>query len=486
MNNKICLVIEGAYPYVAGGVASWIHQIITKLNEFDFYLIVLLASEEDSKKVKYKLPENVKGIYHIFLQKKPEKPLFLPDKLIGADLFKKFIENATYANFVELIQFLNKAKNRRDISVAFFYAKESFELIEFLYKTLNTDVPFLNFYRAILSLTMNFSNILTANPEIGGVIHTISTGFAGLLASILKISNPKVKLLLTEHGIYTNERDIEISFGIWKPDKDSANYLPKAGLELLKELWRNTFLFLSETCYLTCDKIITLHEQNRQIEIDQGAPNEKIMIIRNGIDLEQYKFRHRKAVSNPPVVGFLGRIVKIKDIKTLIRAAKIVVQKMEYVKFKIAGPFDEDPDYFEECKSLVKILLLDNSIEFLGPVNAVEFLNEIDLLVLTSISEGQPLVIAEAASCGIPAIATDVGGCYEMLYGCDNDKLGQSGIIAEKGNAEDIAKGILTLIHNDSLYSKCSEVGRARVEKFYNEETLIESYRKIYSEALKN
>ena len=480
MKNIISLVIEGTYPYVSGGVATWIHQIISKLPEFDFYLIVLLAKREDAKTMKYTLPDNVKGIYHIFLQEYPERPIFFPRKLKGRKLIEKWLNNFSYESFVDIVKFYYYIKNKNRIIVESLYSKESFLIQEKIYKMLKTEASFINFFWNLRSLIINVLNVFAANPEICKVVHTISTGFAGLLASILKIANTEVSMLLTEHGIYTRERDIEISVGVW-PDTDPDNYRPDEGLGAFKEMWRESFFYFSKICYYTADKIITLNEKNRAIEIEQGAAPEKTMVIRNGINLSKYRFRHRKRMSAPPVIGFLGRIVKIKDVKTLIRAAKIVIQKRPGTIFKIAGPYDEDPEYFEECRQLVKMLLMEDNVKFLGRVDAVSFFEEIDLLLLTSISEGQPLVIAEAASCGVPSVATDVGGCREMLYGGGDDKLGKSGLIAEQANTNDIANAILRFIYDNEFYSKCSIIGRERVEKFYNEEHLIKKYREIYS-----
>jgi glycosyltransferase involved in cell wall biosynthesis len=483
ISQTISLVIEGTYPYVSGGVATWIHQIISKLPEFNFYLIVLLAKKEDAETMKYNLPENIKGIYHVFLQEYPKRPIFFPKKLKGKELLENWLNDFSYESFKEIAKFYYFLNNKQRIVLEGLYSKDSFDLEKYIYRIIKTEASFINFFWNLRSLIINVLNVFAANPQLCRVVHTISTGFAGLLASILKIANPEITMLLTEHGIYTRERDIEISVGVW-PDTDPNKYRPQEGLGSFKEMWRESFFYFSKICYLTADQIITLHEKNRRIEIEQGAPPEKTVVIRNGINLSKYRFRHRTKMSDPPVIGFLGRIVKIKDVKTLIRAAKIVIQKRPGTIFKIAGPYDEDSEYYEECRQLVKMLLMEKNVKFLGKVDAVKFFEEIDLLILTSISEGQPLVIAEAASCGVPTVATDVGGCKEMLYGGGDDKLGKSGLIAEQANTIDIAHAILKFISDEEFYSKCSLIGRERVEKFYNEEHLLNSYKKIYSRYL--
>ncbi len=485
-NQSIGLVIEGAYPYVAGGVSSWIHQLITKLPEFNFYLFILLAKKSDQKDKKYTLPQNVKALYHIYLQEFPTKPLFLPVKIGGRKFIDNWMSDFSLEKLIELMKYYSCQSNLKNLVIEGLYSKDAFEILEKVYIKKGINISFLNYFWIMRSLLINLLNLFIFTiPDPPKVIHAVSTGFGGLLASKIKISAPSSSLILTEHGIYTRERDLEISVGKWA-DTDLNRYLPEEGIGPFKEIWQESFSYISKVCYALSDVIITLNEKNRNIQIEQGAAIEKTSIIRNGINLQKYSYIKREQMSQPPIIGFLGRIVKIKDVKTLIRAANIVRQKVKNVVFKIAGPYDEDEEYFRECNELVSMLMIGDYVKFLGSVDAVKFFNEIDLLVLSSISEGQPLVIAEAASCGVPTVATDVGGCREMLYGNGtDDNLGMSGIIVEQANVDKLADAILRFIAEPHFYAICSEVGRRRAEQFYDEKILIQSYRDIYNRLLK-
>src|SRR5690349_6627437 len=63
----ICVFVEGTYPYVTGGVSSWLHQLISHLPEFDFAIFHLGSKPEAGRTFKYKLPANVVGFHEIFL-----------------------------------------------------------------------------------------------------------------------------------------------------------------------------------------------------------------------------------------------------------------------------------------------------------------------------------------------------------------------------------------------------------------------------------
>ncbi len=127
-------------------------------------------------------------------------------------------------------------------------------------------------------------------------------------------------------------------------------------------------------------------------------------------------------------VGSILRVVPIKDVLTLIRAFKLVHSAEPDARLMLIGPTDEDEDYYDQCMNLVSILGLDDVVTFTGRINIHDKLHEIDVLTLTSISEGMPLVILEGLASGIPFVATNVGSCRELLEGTTDD-YGPAGLI---------------------------------------------------------
>ena len=65
--KTICLILEGAYPYVAGGVSSWIQQMITRMKDFRFKILTIMASDEAEMELKYTFPDNIIEFRTIFL-----------------------------------------------------------------------------------------------------------------------------------------------------------------------------------------------------------------------------------------------------------------------------------------------------------------------------------------------------------------------------------------------------------------------------------
>ncbi|MDO4593155.1 MAG: GT4 family glycosyltransferase PelF, partial [Comamonadaceae bacterium] len=95
----------------------------------------------------------------------------------------------------------------------------------------------------------------------------------------------------------------------------------------------------------------------------------------------------------PPVICLLGRVVPIKDIKTLIRSMLRVVHQCPQAQAWIVGPTDEDEEYAQECRNLVASLGLQSQIKFLGFQRTADILPQVGLMVLSSISEALPLAV---------------------------------------------------------------------------------------------
>ncbi len=146
------------------------------------------------------------------------------------------------------------------------------------------------------------------------------------------------------------------------------------------------------------------------------------------------------------------------------------------------GPTDEDPEYFAECQRLTGLLGLEDRIVFTGPANVVDYYRRMHLLVLTSISEAQPLVILEGHCAGVPVVATNVGACEELLYGRtpEDRALGASGIVTAVASPQETADAISRIATNPRLRAAMVQAGIDRVEHFYREEDLNRTYLEIY------
>jgi glycosyltransferase involved in cell wall biosynthesis len=290
--------------------------------------------------------------------------------------------------------------------------------------------------------------------------------------------------IVTEHGIYTNERRIEITLADWIYENERGTLSLDFTLPTLTDMWKNSFLTYSSACYEACTSIYTIYSGNQRLQLADGADPRKMAVIPNGVDVERYADLERRADNPRPTVALVGRVVTIKDIKTFIRACGLLQTQILDLQAWIMGPTDEQEDYYQECLDLVRQEGLEAVISFTGKVNLIDYFPHIDVVVLTSISEGQPLVLLEAGAAGIPCVATDVGACWEMIMGqTDEDPpLGAGGVVTALSSPAATADGIRRLLQDRDFYANCSAALRERTRQYYTKRAMIEAYRGVYRE----
>lgn len=146
----------------------------------------------------------------------------------------------------------------------------------------------------------------------------------------------------------------------------------------------------------------------------------------------------------------------------------------------IMGNMEEDPEYVVTCKRTTQLLNLESAVEFTGTVQVTEYMPKMDIIVQSSISEGQPLSVLEAFAAHRPVIATDVGCCRELIYGDSTDSLGIAGAVVPPMDFNSMAREILRLARDFELRFQMAEVGYERTKRNYTYEQFIDSYRNIY------
>ena len=298
--------------------------------------------------------------------------------------------------------------------------------------------------------------------------HCVATGYAGVLGSMAKYFHGS-RLLISEHGIYTREREEELIKADWV-----------AGI--YKNIWIEQFKKMSALAYLRADKVTSLYEHARELQMDLGCPKEKTIITPNGINVERLSDLPGKKEEDMEYVnvGAVLRVTPIKDVKTMIQAFAFAKKKVANLKLWIMGPCDEDEEYAGECFELVETLQAED-IVFTGRIDVREYLGRMDFTILTSISEGQPLTILESYAAKKPVIATDVGNCRELIYG-EDDGYGQAGILTHIMNLDEISMAMVELALDQEKRKRFGENGYRRLMSRYKIQDMKKQYKEIYME----
>lgn len=488
----ITLLLEGTYPFVSGGVSSWVHQLICGLPQLEFALVFLGGSPDAYEGLRYELPRNVVHLEEHFLSEVPgfQRLVGIPgDRSFYADSAELHDQLATKAPALgrmlggivaSLLE--DPARHERD----FLFSEAAWNEICLRYEGASANRSFLEYFWTVRSMhapLFKMARIAAALPS-SRAFHVVSTGFAGFLGMLTQ-KKRGVPLILTEHGIYAKERRIELLQAPWIRDDDDDSEL--GGIGFFRQMWIRFFEALATMSYAAADPILALYEGNRQRQIQDGAAAAKTRVVPNGIDLARFAaMRERRASSVPKVLGLIGRVVPIKDIKTFIRALRVVVNEMPEAEGWIVGPDDEDKSYAEECRHLVRSLGLDRSVKFLGFRKVDDVFPRIGLNVLTSISEAQPLVVLEGFAAGVPCVSTNVGCVRELLDGATEDDraFGAAGTIVDIASPEATARAAMALLRDPGRWHAAQAAGIRRTEAIYTQAQMLARYRQIYTTAI--
>ena len=294
-------------------------------------------------------------------------------------------------------------------------------------------------------------------------------------------------LILSEHGIYTKERKIDLFKSEWIKDNRNVFQRDPTELSYFRQMWIRFFEWLGRLCYEAADPIIALYEANRLRQVADGAAPERTFNVPNGISLKRFApLRAQRPETPPPVLCLIGRVVPIKDVKTFIRAMRRVVNQMPDAEGWIAGPEDEDRGYAEDCHNLVASLGLEGKVKFLGFQKVEDLMPKIGLTILSSISEALPLVILEGYAAGVPTVSTDVGSCRQLIEGLDAEDraLGASGAVVNIADPQALADAALSLLADPTAWQAASTAAIARVERYYTDDRMFGAYRRVYDAAL--
>lgn len=234
----------------------------------------------------------------------------------------------------------------------------------------------------------------------------------------------------------------------------------------------------------SADRIITVSNATKRYVLNLGADQRRLSVLHNGVDVDRFKPNEvlrrekRRKLGIPPdatVVLTVRRLVYKNGIDTLIESARTLLQQNPNMVFIAVGT-GPDKDAVQVRIQQLGITDRFKLAGFVPDADLPSFYNASDLFVLPSKSgEGLPLVALEAMACGLPVIATDVGGIREIVPEA-------YGEFVPADSPDAMAEAILELSRCDlpSLKQKL----RVMVEEKFSWEKNVERLAQIYEQLI--
>jgi glycosyltransferase involved in cell wall biosynthesis len=234
----------------------------------------------------------------------------------------------------------------------------------------------------------------------------------------------------------------------------------------MRPVMRRVYVMLERICAWWTSSLVAVSQPT----IDKGVAHgicrpEKFTLLYNGIDVGRFRrpidaARVRQELglaADTKVVGMIGRLDEQKNPLDFIRAAAVVLEHDPRVQFVLAG----DGALRSDCERLVRELNLVGKVILLGFRDDVDqILPVLDIVALSSLWEGLPVVFQEAMSAGKAIVANDVDGASDVVID------GVTGYLVRPGRPDDMAARLLELLVNHSRRLQMGAAARERSAAF--------------------
>ena len=231
------------------------------------------------------------------------------------------------------------------------------------------------------------------------------------------------------------------------------------------------------------DRILTVSKETKKYVLRLGADPKITLVMYNGVDTTCFrsgqKMESRIKLSLPmkqKIVFSVRRLVYKNGLDTLIESAALIIKNNPNVLFVIAG---KGPSR-KLIEVKIKELGVENNIILTGfvPDELLPlYYNASDYFVLPSASgEGLPLVLFEAMACGLPVVATKVGGTPEIINHMEN------GVLVAPTKPKEMAMGLANLLDNEDLAIKIGENAKVTIQNRFSWTENVRQLKEVYNQ----
>lgn len=213
-------------------------------------------------------------------------------------------------------------------------------------------------------------------------------------------------------------------------------------------------------------------EALRDVLYGLGVPAAHVTCIPNGVDTAHFAAPASPVSSRPPHILCVARLAGDKDHVTLFRAFARVLERHPGAVLRLVGDGPEEA----RLRQWASAHAAGGRIEFLpGRPDVRDEYARARLFALTSVREGQPNVLLEAMSCGLPLCATAVGGIPRLVTP------GENGFLVEAGDDAALAAHMCRLLDDPALGDRLGRAGRERVERDFSFARMVSAHEALFA-----
>ncbi|MRJ07402.1 glycosyltransferase family 1 protein [Ornithobacterium rhinotracheale] len=210
----------------------------------------------------------------------------------------------------------------------------------------------------------------------------------------------------------------------------------------------------------------------------------KIKVIYDGIPMEipsaEFNLKEKFNIKEKFLIGSIANHTEPKDLPTMVRTMDYLINHLKHKNVHLVQ-IGRETEHTPELKKMVEKLNLAQNISFLGSIEqAKRYISQFDLFLMTSESEGLPLVIYESFLSQTPIVSTKAGGIPEVIEN------GKNGFLAEIGDYQNLAKSIKTLLDSNTLSQEFAQRSYQKVREEFSSEICAQKTLNLYQKSIQN
>lgn len=322
------------------------------------------------------------------------------------------------------------------------------------------------YYRTLFRKNLLFlKKLLKCYPT--DIIHVHSSTFYGTFGGLIAKKN-KIPFIYELRGFL---EDTHVGLGILKENSMLYQRRQAKRRSLLQK----------------ANIIVTLGRSMKNELINQGIDGNKISIIPNGVNVEIFRpmtpnlsLKRKLSLEKEFIIGYIGSIRRIEGIEILLKALKIIKERISKIKLLLVGPYD--PLYFNDLNILIEKLSIKKNVLFLGKIPNSEIENYysiIDIIIIPRLNLKvnrlvTPLKPLEAMAMGKVLIVSNLPALRELV------KSKISGILFQPENSQDLAGKILEYLIDQDARNHLGKRAREFVKNKFNWKIIIKEYISLY------
>jgi glycosyltransferase involved in cell wall biosynthesis len=491
--DDVCLIVESDGELLTQGIPSPVRDLIRTMEHVRFAVVTIAHRPYAVNSLVAQLPANVKTLVTVGLEesflprlKTPLKGRRKTRALFWEQLAALYAapleEKTRYCETVLLGLAHEESRVQSYADIA--RAPEFWDILCSEYRRHCPEVPFLDYVWIFRQTQLPFFQLMQTPLPRAKAYHVFASRYAGCAGLAAKIRY-RSHLIFDVREDFFIEDTPALSQAFFEDTLPVLKGMAASSLEAYIKTYNATLKTFRYLAGFYADSVITPNREAVRSFLKRELEHKCLIVPASGerIAAPADKPSAREAFA----VGLLSDLVPASDVKSFIRACRLLVDESKRVFFTVLGLEKVNTDYLEECLELRGQLGLELQLDILYNNHVSRALSGLDAIVLGA-GNGRPrkTLLSRALQSGKPLVAVKRGINPEIISGfsAEDRALGECGLLVEAGSPQELARALCLLIDDRKLAREMGKIAVRRFDQFYSHSIHLNSFISLYKNYL--